>query len=95
MIKRSSIMKIGSVVSIASLFFVSPAMATASSNAQAGVRIGNNVGLRTGATPSKGQRSKAVGEGLSLGLLALTAAASVATTVIVATDDDEPASPGS
>ncbi|MGK2908440.1 MAG: hypothetical protein ACSLE1_01340 [Sphingobium sp.] len=94
MIKRSSILKIGSIASIASLLLASPAMATAKSSEQAGARIGNNVGLRTGATSVNGQRSKAVGA--SLGLILLAAAAVGTAVVVVATDDDdEPASPGS
>ncbi|MFZ2983451.1 MAG: hypothetical protein WA085_20725, partial [Sphingobium sp.] len=68
-------------------------MAAAKSSEQAGARIGNNVGLRTGAASVK--RSKAIG-GAPLALILLTAA-SVTTAVAVAAADDHdgPASPAS
>lgn len=89
----SSIVKIGAIASVLLLSTANPALAAANSDKRAVTRIGDNVGVRSGATANRGQRSKALG--VPLAVLLLGVAAAGAAVYVIADDNDEPASPGS
>lgn len=89
----SSIIKLVAIGSMLFLSGASPAMATGPSDNSAVTRIGDNVGVRSGATANRAQRSKALGVPLAVLLLGVAAAGAAAYVVI--DDKNEPASPGS
>lgn len=89
----SSIVKVGAMASMLFLSVASPAIAADPSDNRVVTRIGDNVGVRSGATANRAQRSKALG--VPLAVLLLGVAAAGATVYAIADDKDEPASPGS
>lgn len=89
----SSIVKLGTIASMLFLSVASPAIAAERSDNRAGARVGDNVGVRFGATADRAQRSKALGVPLVVLLLGIAAAGAV--TYAVIDDNDEAASPGS
>lgn len=93
MSNASSVVKLGAIASMLFLSIASPAIAAAPSDNRAVTRIGDNVGVRSGATANRAQRSKALG--VPLAFLLLGVAAAGAAVYAIADDKDEPASPGS
>lgn len=90
----SSSAKLGAIASMLFLSVASPAIAAGSSDGRAVTRIGDNVGVRSGATANRAQRSKAI-DTVPLVVLLLGAAAVGAAFYAVVDDDDESVSPGS
>lgn len=93
MSNASSIVKFGALASMLFLSVSSPAIGAGPSDNRAVTRVGDNVGVRFGATANRAQRSKALG--VPLAVLLLGVAATGAVVYAIADDKDEPVSPGS